>query len=51
MKYIILDKTANHERIYIDCNGENCELLENAEVFESMIDVDQKILENNWNNW
>jgi len=51
MKYIILDSTVNHDRIYIDADGGNNELLENAEIFESEKAAELKIKDNNWEKW
>ena len=35
MKYLIMDKTSNTGRNYIDHNFENCELKENAILFDT----------------
>lgn len=51
MKHIIIDTTTNSDRPYIDHNGENCELLENAEVFGSAEEALNTIRVNDWSGW
>lgn len=49
--YLIIDITANTNRIYIDTNGDNCELEENAMVFATEKDANEKIKDYNWGGW
>jgi hypothetical protein len=53
MSYIIIDKTANTGAIYIDHEGENCNLEENAFILESFKDavtwLDTKF--KSWDKW
>jgi len=51
MNYLIVDTTANSESIYIDAQGENNTLEENAMVFGSKKEANQTIKRNNWGLW
>ena len=51
MSFIIVDKTANTGKIYIDDFGQNCELEENARLFDSKKEAQKTIDFNNWNEW
>lgn len=51
MKHLILDATENSGKPFIAEDGSNCELIENAEVFETKEDADKKIIDNDWQNW
>lgn len=51
MNYLIIDKTANHEAIFIDHMGENCNLEENAIVFKDEIEAQEHIDNNGWGIW
>jgi len=51
MNYLIEDTTANTGAIYIGDGGENCELEENAMVFPTEKEAEQRIEENGWGEW
>ncbi len=49
--FVIADTTSNTDRIYIDCNGENCELEENAMIFETEKEAEEYIKTSEWSEW
>lgn len=51
MNYLIIDTTENTGRMYIGEGGENCNLEENAMVFATEKEAEQKIIDNEWSNW
>ena len=51
MNYLIVDTTENTGRMYIGAGGENCNLEENAIVFENEKEAREKIKENGWGDW
>lgn len=48
MNYLIADKTANHDAIYIGDHEVNTSLEENAVVYATKEQAEQIIIENNW---
>lgn len=48
--YLIFDKTSNHGS-YINEFHENCNLEENAMIFETEEDAQNYIDDNYWNDW
>ena len=50
-KHIIVDTTQTVGKPYIDINGENTDLIENADVFESKLEAESYINYYSWNNW
>jgi len=50
-RFVIMDTTSNTGAEYIDCNGENCVLEENAEQFESSQEASDAITRRGWDAW
>lgn len=51
MTYVIMDTTENTGRPFIDMNGDNCALLENAETFDTKRDALKAIESRKWGEW
>lgn len=51
MNYLITDTTENTGKIYINSDGENVSLEENAMVFKMEKEAEQKIIDCNWGKW
>ncbi len=49
--YLIMDATANSDRVYINEHGENCSLEENAVIFSTQEDADNYIKNHDWCDW
>jgi len=49
--YLIVDNTANTEKIYIGAGDENCALEENAIVYATEKEAHQIIIDNGWEEW
>jgi hypothetical protein len=50
-KFIIVDKTANTGKYYIDKNGDNCSLIENAATYDTEKEAEETIKNNGWEKW
>jgi hypothetical protein len=51
MKYVIVDTTENTGRMYMNAFGENCQLEENAMLFDTEEKANETIKVNGWENW
>lgn len=49
--YVIYDTTSNTGAEYIDANGNNCVLEENAEKFETYWEASDAITRRGWDEW
>lgn len=49
--YVIYDTTSNTGAEYIDANGNNCVLEENAEKFETSQEASDAITIRGWDEW
>lgn len=50
-KFVIYDTTSNTGAEYIDPNGENCTLEENAEKFDTEKEAAEAINRRRWHPW
>lgn len=51
MNYLIVDTTCNTGEIFIDTDGENSKLEENAMVFKTDFQANEFINKNGWSEW
>jgi hypothetical protein len=50
-QYVIVDCSTNTNKIYISEDNSNCELIENAKIYNTQGEAFNIIIKNGWSDW